>query len=514
MQNNYHKSLYVSALFFGIMIFAFAPISKTNAQAGDGSVPPASDSGSGSTAIPPETPPASSSVPPSETSSSTSGTGATIPPSSGAPRETPPIAQPIIEVESQNLVVPTIQTGIETESSQNSNGKLYGILAGVIVAVGGFVALMLNTKKKKGNKCENIKEKLEQKKTELAGVEGEFSLKEAALEKLKEKIEAKKDAIQETIAEKAKQKIKEKVLDEENVIGKGIALAEKGKERYNDLSEKYEQGKNILEALKAKRDGVSSEIKTLERAYAACMAGAKVESVVVGGGIKIDFSGEPSNHVVVFSHGFAVKKDDQGLFTDIAEALSGVETILFDYNEIDEKNNTLTVRPFSEQIKMLEKVLEDIRKSNPGAVIDLICHSQGTIVGAGVTFSGIRKTILVSPVFDLNFERTLKRLQAIPGGVINLQGISKYPRKDGSTTIVPARYWTERKVMTKPVDIYNVFAEKTELIVIKPNQDNILGEVDMNGLNPKIKVIALDGNHSFEGEARKELADVISKILL
>jgi hypothetical protein len=46
-----------------------------------------------------------------------------------------------------------------------------------------------------------------------------------------------------------------------------------------------------------------------------------------------------NNHIVIFSHGFGVGKDDRGLFTDIADSLKNVESVMFDYNDIDEAKN-------------------------------------------------------------------------------------------------------------------------------------------------------------------------------
>jgi hypothetical protein len=39
-----------------------------------------------------------------------------------------------------------------------------------------------------------------------------------------------------------------------------------------------------------------------------------------------------SKHVIVYSHGFGVRKDDRGLLTDIAKSMPGVDHVLFDYN--------------------------------------------------------------------------------------------------------------------------------------------------------------------------------------
>jgi hypothetical protein len=215
-------------------------------------------------------------------------------------------------------------------------------------------------------------------------------------------------------------------------------------------------------------------------------------------------------HIIIYSHGFAVRKDDLGLFTDIAQAIPEAESILFDYYKINEIENTITVCPPSVQVKMLNKVIKEAKLSNPGAIIDLICHSQGTIIAALAKPEGIRKIILISAIFDMGLERSLERYRSKPGVEINLDGVSKIPSSTGLTKIIPAQYWRER-VAIKPFEEYNAFAEKTDMIVINANQDQVLPKVDLKELNPKIKVIQLDGNHDFGGEDRKKLIEVVKE---
>ena len=49
-------------------------------------------------------------------------------------------------------------------------------------------------------------------------------------------------------------------------------------------------------------------------------------------------------HIVIFSHGFGVRKEDRGLFTAIYRAIPDIKGVMFDYNPINEKSNlTLNV---------------------------------------------------------------------------------------------------------------------------------------------------------------------------
>lgn len=217
-------------------------------------------------------------------------------------------------------------------------------------------------------------------------------------------------------------------------------------------------------------------------------------------------------HIVVFSHGFGVRQDDRGLFVDIGSTLGGARTVMFDYNEVGEENDVLKVRPFSEQVELLKKVVEEQKRNAPSATVDLICHSQGCLVAALAQLSGIRKTIFIAPPTDMDVERTLGRYRDNPKAEIDLEGITKLPRTDGSTTIVPAEYWYEREKQDAPIDLYNKLAETTELVVIKAKQDHVLGDTSFDGLDRKVVIIELDGDHDFT-TSRNNLCKLISSIL-
>ena len=223
---------------------------------------------------------------------------------------------------------------------------------------------------------------------------------------------------------------------------------------------------------------------------------------------------EGKKHIIIFSHGFAVHKDNRGMFTEIAALFPDAECVMFDYNTRDEAANTSTFTPMQDQVEMLLEQVHLIKDANPDAIIDMIGHSQGCRVIAKADVSGIRKTIFITPPFEVNFERMLKRLDDIPGSVINLDGISLMPRKDGSVTILPKEYWDEREYDSNPAATYNAYAQKTDLTIIVANQDEILGENDTSILDKNIQVISIDGNHNLTGDARGELLNVIANAIL
>ena len=217
-------------------------------------------------------------------------------------------------------------------------------------------------------------------------------------------------------------------------------------------------------------------------------------------------------HFVIFSHGFGVKKDDRGLLTNIADSLANCTSILFDYFNVDEINKTITITSFGEQVKRLENVYNQTRSLHPDAVIDIIGHSQGTIIPPLAKLKGVRKTILLASPFDMSIERTIERYSKKPDCELNLDGMSRFYRLDGYYRFVPKEYWVERKNI-KPAELFNEFSKQTELIIINANQDTILGAPNLSGLNSNIQVISLDGNHGFDGQDRDGLLKVIKEII-
>jgi pimeloyl-ACP methyl ester carboxylesterase len=220
-------------------------------------------------------------------------------------------------------------------------------------------------------------------------------------------------------------------------------------------------------------------------------------------------------HFVVFSHGFGVRFDNRGMFTDIVDALGDdLEPVLFDYNDYDVEKNELTVHTFSKQSNILRKKVDAIRKEYPDAIIDLVAHSQGCTITALPAISGIRRVILISPPIEVSTLNTIERVKSRPGAHIDLEGVSKLPRTDGSVTVVPAAYWTER-VHTNPKPLYKKLARDVEMTVIRAKSDQIVGTAPFDYLDDETAhIVNLPGDHDFSGDDRVELVQTVVHLLL
>lgn len=220
-----------------------------------------------------------------------------------------------------------------------------------------------------------------------------------------------------------------------------------------------------------------------------------------------------TDKIVLYSHGFGVKKDDRGLFTDIASSLDGFQHVMFDYNQINEQNNTLTVTPLHEQAEILKSQYDTLRNKYPEAIIDLVCHSQGCVVAGLAELGGVRKTILLAPPTRfLGSEAKLKQMSERESTVIE-NGVVSYPRRDGSTTIIKQDYWQSRDKISDPIALYNHLSQETEVTVIEALSDEVLGESDYSALSDKVLHVQQEANHDFTNEARSVLLNNIGEVL-
>ncbi len=219
------------------------------------------------------------------------------------------------------------------------------------------------------------------------------------------------------------------------------------------------------------------------------------------------------SHKIVYSHGFGVEASSRGMFSDIAEQFSASSHIMFNYNEFDETENTMTLSPFSNQVVTLKKMVTGAKAEEANDSIDLIAHSQGCMIAAMAELKGLRNIICLAPPERLDSQKMIDWFGARPGAVVDRQGISKLPRRDGSTTLVPAKYWDDLDGVDV-IDAYNKLVVAGKVSFIVANQDEILGQTGFESLDDSIDIIRIDGNHDFSGEYRQGLLEQVKQILL
>jgi pimeloyl-ACP methyl ester carboxylesterase len=200
------------------------------------------------------------------------------------------------------------------------------------------------------------------------------------------------------------------------------------------------------------------------------------------------------------------------LFTDIARALPEAEHVMFDYNQVDEIRNELTVSSLAEQTSRLARIIAEIRNNYVDLDINLIGHSQGCIVAALLKPLEIRHTVLLAPPSELSSASILGYFGQIPGAQMDRHSLTKFPRREGSTTIVPPDYWPSVDGLD-PVGLYNDLAKVTSLTIVDAQDDEVLLDKDFSAVDNSASMISLSANHDFTGDSRPQLLGELTSFL-
>lgn len=178
---------------------------------------------------------------------------------------------------------------------------------------------------------------------------------------------------------------------------------------------------------------------------------------------------------------------------------------MFDYNQIDDQANTLTVSPLQEQVHKLKEQLDNIES---GTVVDIVAHSQGCVVVALAKPTNVRQIICLAPPDNVDVDRLINFFGSREGSEIDLNGQSRIPRRDGSTTIIPAAYWQSLKRLDV-IRLYNRLPDLSQVKFYIADNDEVLGTSNFDKTNKRIELVQLSGSHDFTGEAREHLVKLM-----
>jgi pimeloyl-ACP methyl ester carboxylesterase len=223
---------------------------------------------------------------------------------------------------------------------------------------------------------------------------------------------------------------------------------------------------------------------------------------------------EVTGRVVIFSHGFGVKRDSRGMFADLAKLLKDdCLVVLFDYVDVNEDGST-TAYSFSEQAEKLKEVIKYVREQFNPKEINIVAHSQGCIIAGLASPSDIDKVVLVAGPISAPGQRMKEYFSQREGTMINEKWLSKIKRSDGTITLVPSRYWQEANKVN-PAELYLKLSKKAKVYFIRARQDQMIVREDYLLLRKSggIEYIELQGNHDFEGKDRKPWLERMVSIL-
>lgn len=219
---------------------------------------------------------------------------------------------------------------------------------------------------------------------------------------------------------------------------------------------------------------------------------------------------ELAPNMVVFSHGFGVRRHSRGMFTEICQNLpENFGYVLFDYNDIDDQNHTVRLTDFTEQIARLQKVLAWTAKQPEVKSVSIITHSMGCIVTALARPKNIKNLILLAPPTSIG-DRTRKYFTTKKGAEKH-DDMWVVPRSDGTVSIIPETLFDQYEAVDAAAALQELAAQNAYTL-IAAGADEVIADANYEPLaaNPRVRLVHIENaNHDFEKNARQPLLDEI-----
>lgn len=242
---------------------------------------------------------------------------------------------------------------------------------------------------------------------------------------------------------------------------------------------------------------------------------------IFGENLDVLIEGNPkSKEVLIFVHGFGSDKDEGfASYLDLAKYFrDDFLTIRFDLSGYGESEGAENEFQFQKAAGDVDLVIRYARKTYKNKEINIVAHSLGAFVVSILSPYMIKKTVFTSiPNSNTEFiiSELKKRIKA-KGARINEDNLTFYPRSKGSVQAIGRDFWRTLRSFN-PCEYIENLGNKTELIIFKPKQDDVLRNKYFGEYKKikNIKYIEIDGNHNFtKNKDRRNLFKKIREFLL
>ena len=227
-----------------------------------------------------------------------------------------------------------------------------------------------------------------------------------------------------------------------------------------------------------------------------------------------------SKSVVIFVHGYGTDKDESfATFLDLSKYLNDKFFLVrFDLSGYGKSEGNDFEFQFQKAAGDLDSVIRYVRRNYPDKVLNIIAHSLGTVTASLLSPYNIRKTVFTSvPNSNTEFVITeLKKRILSHGGKVDEEGITYYPRTRGAGQKIGPGFWKTLRAYN-PCEYLEELGNKTDLIIFKPMQDDVLKNVyfDEYKAIKNIQYVEVSGDHNFKDpRQREELFKKIKTFLL
>lgn len=216
-----------------------------------------------------------------------------------------------------------------------------------------------------------------------------------------------------------------------------------------------------------------------------------------------------SSQTVIMAHGFGTSKHEVH-FDAIAKALSvKYRVVRFDFSGFGKSQGKSEDFDVQKSSKDLDTIIIWVKRQFPGKYF-LISQSMATAFTSFLSPSDINKTVFTAPInstTEIAVKALQDRIKSHPQGIFREDGVSFYPRSTGEVQKVSHLLWQTLRSHNHLLATQKL-AQKTDLLIIHPLQDEIVGHQHFQEYQslPKVKYLELPGDHSFsKSKHQKEL---------
>lgn len=228
---------------------------------------------------------------------------------------------------------------------------------------------------------------------------------------------------------------------------------------------------------------------------------------------------EPSGVIkatVIMAHGIGTNKHEtDGMFDDCAKALVAADfrVVRFDFSGFGSSEGKSEDFDLKKGGEDLQSVIDWVRLTYKGQ-LHLVSQSMATAITCFHQPQGIIKTVFTAHVNPYDLVSGIKnRIMQRPGGKVDEQGISIYLRSSGEIQKFGPSFWLTLRGLDFMLGLKRL-AEKTKLLVIRPQQDEIIildnTQLDIFRNQKEFAYVEIPGDHSFRGQqSRAQLCQAI-----
>jgi hypothetical protein len=216
--------------------------------------------------------------------------------------------------------------------------------------------------------------------------------------------------------------------------------------------------------------------------------------------------------MVVFSHGFRVRRDSRGMINDLIAALPlKYGYVAFDYNHYS--TNGVVYATIAEQCETLATVLDWLAVQPLVLSVQLCAHSLGCMIVSKLGRGGMAKVLFLAPPLVIG-DRIQDYFTHKPGAV---QKGDKWdiPRSDGTRSLISIQLFENLASLDATAALQS-YAQLQPYTIVKAGNDEVVGDLEYQAALPLLSgyELIVGADHNFTEPSRQQLIELFCDYFL